>query len=214
MGVVGALGNITFYVTESGRRPDGLSFHDLVRSSKANYAEHLRNGNKPFLEFSGPGLSEVTFTIEADANWQQSPLQIQSELHRYLEAGEVHDFVVGGTRVGNAAYVVTAVSDAYKTTYRDGRLISAAFTVTLKEYVNQVAAVANIPRAGAGAAPSPPAVSTTGTYTVKKGDCLWNIAKQFYGNGKDYTKIYNENKSTVGSNPNRIYPGQVLTIPK
>lgn len=51
------------------------------------------------------------------------------------------------------------------------------------------------------------------TYTVKSGDCLWNIAKQFYGSGSDYTKIYNANKGTIGGNPNLIYPGQVLTLP-
>ena len=50
-------------------------------------------------------------------------------------------------------------------------------------------------------------------YTVKAGDCLWNIAKKFYGKGSDYTKIYNANKGTIGSNPNLIYPGQVFTIP-
>lgn len=50
------------------------------------------------------------------------------------------------------------------------------------------------------------------SYTVKKGDCLWAIAKKFYGNGALYTKIYNANKSKI-RNPNLIYPGQVLTIP-
>lgn len=52
------------------------------------------------------------------------------------------------------------------------------------------------------------------TYTVKKGDCLWNIAKKFYGKGSKYTLIYNANKKVIGSNPNLIYPGQVLKIPK
>lgn len=51
------------------------------------------------------------------------------------------------------------------------------------------------------------------TYTVKKGDCLWNISKKFYGDGAKYTKIYNANKKTIGSNPNLIRPGQVLKIP-
>jgi len=50
------------------------------------------------------------------------------------------------------------------------------------------------------------------TYTVKSGDCLWNIAKKFYGNGSQYTKIYNANRGKI-KNPNLIYPGQVLTIP-
>ena len=54
---------------------------------------------------------------------------------------------------------------------------------------------------------------TPKTYTVKSGDCLWNIAKALYGNGADYTKIYNANKGTIGKNPNLIYPGQTFTIP-
>lgn len=58
-----------------------------------------------------------------------------------------------------------------------------------------------------------PAPATPQTYTVVKGDCLWNIAKKFYGNGSKYSIIYNANKSVIGGNPNLIYPGQVLTIP-
>lgn len=57
-----------------------------------------------------------------------------------------------------------------------------------------------------------PAPSTNKTYTVKSGDCLWNIAKKFYGDGSKYTVIYNTNKSKI-KNPNLIYPGQVFTIP-
>lgn len=55
-----------------------------------------------------------------------------------------------------------------------------------------------------------------GSYTVQKlspADCLWRIAKQFYGDGNKWNTIYNANKSVIGGNPNLIYPGQVLTIP-
>jgi hypothetical protein len=58
-----------------------------------------------------------------------------------------------------------------------------------------------------------PTPTANQTYTVVKGDCLWNIAKKFYGNGSKYTVIYNANKGVIGGNPNLIYPGQVLTIP-
>lgn len=50
------------------------------------------------------------------------------------------------------------------------------------------------------------------TYTVKAGDCLWNIARKYYGNGSQYTKIYDANRDKI-KNQNLIYPGQVLTIP-
>ena len=60
-------------------------------------------------------------------------------------------------------------------------------------------------------AENPPATGTS--YTVQTGDCLWNIAKQFYGNGAMYMTIYNANKGIIGDDPNLIKPGQVLYIP-
>lgn len=57
-----------------------------------------------------------------------------------------------------------------------------------------------------------PAPSTNQTYTVQSGDCLWNISKQFYGNGSAYPSILNANKGKINS-PNLIHPGQNLIIP-
>jgi LysM repeat protein len=48
-------------------------------------------------------------------------------------------------------------------------------------------------------------------YTVKSGDTLSKIAQDVYGNG-DYMKIFEANKPLL-SDPNKIYPGQVLRIP-
>lgn len=50
------------------------------------------------------------------------------------------------------------------------------------------------------------------TYEVKSGDCLWIIAKKYYGDGSLYTKIFEANKDKI-SNPNLIYPGQKFIIP-
>jgi nucleoid-associated protein YgaU len=51
------------------------------------------------------------------------------------------------------------------------------------------------------------------TYTVKAGDSLSNIAKQFYGDANQYMKIFEANKDKL-SDPNKIQPGQQLTIPQ
>lgn len=47
------------------------------------------------------------------------------------------------------------------------------------------------------------------TYTVKKGDSLWKIAKNLLGNGSKYTEIATLN----GIKDNFIYEGQVLKLP-
>lgn len=47
-------------------------------------------------------------------------------------------------------------------------------------------------------------------YTVKSGDTLSSIAAHFH---TTWSKLYAANRSKIGSNPNAIYPGQVLTIP-
>ena len=52
------------------------------------------------------------------------------------------------------------------------------------------------------------------TYEVKKGDTLWKIAEANYGKGKGakYNVIFDANKPML-SDPDKIYPGQVLRIP-
>ena len=74
-------------------------------------------------------------------------------------------------------------------------------------------------------APSQPATATVqepprettsapkaANYTVKSGDCLWNIAKKQLGDGSRWKEIYELNKDKI-KNPNLIYSGQSLTMP-
>lgn len=58
--------------------------------------------------------------------------------------------------------------------------------------------------------PTPPPKPSGGTYTVQQGDSLSSIASKY---GTSWQAIYNANKAVIGSNPNLIKPGQVLTIP-
>jgi nucleoid-associated protein YgaU len=50
------------------------------------------------------------------------------------------------------------------------------------------------------------------THTVAKGESLSKIAKQYYGDAKQWKKIFEANKDTI-KNPDLIFPGQVIKIP-
>jgi nucleoid-associated protein YgaU len=50
-------------------------------------------------------------------------------------------------------------------------------------------------------------------YTVKPGDTLSKISREFYGDANQYTKIFNANRNVL-RDPNTISAGQELVIPE
>ena len=74
----------------------------------------------------------------------------------------------------------------------------------------QAPAPAPEPEPAAAPAPPPPPPPAARTYTVVSGDTLWAISERFYGDGSKYQVIAD---ASGVSNPDLIYPGQVLTIP-
>lgn len=49
-------------------------------------------------------------------------------------------------------------------------------------------------------------------HTVEKGDTLWAVSQKAYDDGSKYMAIFEANKPML-SDPDKIYPGQVLRIP-
>ena len=58
-----------------------------------------------------------------------------------------------------------------------------------------------------------PGTASGETYTVVSGDSLSKIAKHHYGDAAKWHQIYEANKATIGTNPDHIEIGQVLTLP-
>lgn len=48
---------------------------------------------------------------------------------------------------------------------------------------------------------------------TEKGDSLWKISEENYGDGKYWVKIYEYNHSVIGENPSLIYEGTELLLP-
>ena len=66
--------------------------------------------------------------------------------------------------------------------------------------------------AGGVGGPSGTSASAPRSYTVQKGDTLSKISKQYYGDANKYMRIFEANKDKL-KDPDKIQPGQVLTIP-
>ena len=60
--------------------------------------------------------------------------------------------------------------------------------------------------------PAPQSAAAGQSYTVKSGDTLSKIAKQFYGDAGQYMKIFEANKDKL-KDPDKIQVGQELKIP-
>lgn len=58
-----------------------------------------------------------------------------------------------------------------------------------------------------------PAADDKEYYVVKSGDSLSKIAKSVYGDAQQWQKIFQANNDQI-KDPNLIYPGQKLVIPK
>ncbi|MGQ0538697.1 MAG: LysM peptidoglycan-binding domain-containing protein [Gemmatimonadaceae bacterium] len=67
---------------------------------------------------------------------------------------------------------------------------------------------------GGSSSTAPAADPSAGdSYTVAQGDTLWKIAKERYGDGAKWKRIYEANKDVI-KNPDLIHPGQVFKIPR
>lgn len=104
-------------------------------------------------------------------------------------------------RDGKLHFTGTVTSEAEKNAIWDA-------IKTVPDWRNEVVAdVKVMPKPGVGAP-----VSSMKTYTVKKGDTLSGIARDYLGDAKQYMRIFEANKDQL-TDPDKIEPGQVLKIP-
>lgn len=117
-------------------------------------------------------------------------------------------------RIANSAYrdILGREGDPGGLAYWAGQLQSGAVDeATLRANLRNSAEGQNLYRSTPSPAPQPAPAPAPRTYTVKRGDTLSGIASS-QGVGS-WRTLYDTNKATIGSNPNLIKPGQVLTLP-
>lgn len=215
MAMIGYLGKdadngISFVVSrEVFRTPK-----NMVWSGSVRYAVHERHSTHALTEFTGLDPDNFSFDILLTKELGVDPLEDIVKIFTYERDAEALGLVIGGKAYGKYRWNIKSHETKIEYTDKAGDMYAVGVSVELLEYLkgadqNTSSAAA----AGPGGGDTSGGGSGGTTYTVKKGDNLWTLAKKFYGSGADYTKIYEANRGVIGGNPNLIYPGQVFIIP-
>lgn len=135
-------------------------------------------------------------------------------INRWREDGKPTRVIITGTEINMECLI-----EKFEYT-GDGGIGDVKFSIDFKEY-RRVTVPLNSDGGSTGSSSNPPAEtrstpstsSSNGKYTIVEGDCLWNIAKKYYNDGSQWTKIWDANSPMTSGNPDLIYPGEVITIP-
>ena len=156
--------------------------------------KHLARSQKERLASSGIALATL--------NPEVTHMNLRDKYNNAIQTAK--NFRMDGSaqeRDGKLYFNGTVTSEAEKNAIWDA-------IKTVPDWRTEVIAdVKVVPRPGVDAP-----VSSMKTYTVKKGDTLSAIAKEYLGDAKEYMKIFNANKDQL-TDPDKIQPGQVLKIP-
>ncbi len=140
-----------------------------------------------------------------------SPASFIKKIESWRDKREPIRFVVTGAGGVN---VKVTIRDFQVEAEKFGSPGDIYFTLDLKEYREATVKTATVTSKKPAKKKRPAKPKTKpSVYTVKKGDCLWKIAKRYYGKGSEWRRIYNANRSKI-KNPHWIYPGQKFVIPK
>lgn len=173
-----------------------------------------------------PGLAEISIDVvlpQMDypcAMWDGSVEDAEefiSRLQDLKESGDTFEFIV--IRDSFDTNMDVTLED-YKVSDDVKEGLDLVVSITMKEarhYGTKIMNFAIVPEqlipAAASPEPERPAAQPqVKTYTVKSGDCLWNIAKKQLGDGNRWKEIHNLNLDKI-SNPNLIHAGLVLVMP-
>lgn len=169
--------------------------------------------DRPALLISFDGFFPATPFPGVQFTGLTAPEALKEKITGWKNSDKPSHFLVTGTNLN-----IHCTIEEFSCTERGGDVGALHYTLTLKEYrevsARQVKVEVSTQKA---ALPAETATRTDNriaekTYTVAKGDCLWNIAAKCLGSGSRYTEIAALNADKIKS-PNLIYAGQVLKLP-
>ena len=159
--------------------------------------------------WGGRGLREVrirTFLPCEDSPFYNgtSPETVMERLRLWQDSGDPVRLILSDSDI-NDAFLIEDVSETLREGDRD-----VGLALTLREYKFKSALASLAGEGGAAASPKREDERVLPkTYTVKRGDTLWDIACRFYGDGTKWAALARKNGV---SDPRKLAVGKVLTL--
>lgn len=146
------------------------------------------------------------------------PKELSEIFSQWRDNGELLKLVITDTNINMDCKVAS-----YKPT-ESGGYGDISYSVSFIEHVDLVVVTTKNASGSTGSSSSSSGGGKAKTYTVKSGDCLWNIAQAQLGKGARWKEIYTKNKDVIekeaqrrgkkhSNNGNLIFPGTVLSLP-
>lgn len=125
--MIGSLGDAVFTVSDWRV----FTFRGFNRSGAPRIEEHAVIGVKPKLEYTGPGLDTINFSVRLDRFLGVTPEDEIDKMHEAMTIGQVVPLIIGGRYLGR--WVITALDESHLHYNGLGRLIVAEVMISLKE---------------------------------------------------------------------------------
>lgn len=130
MAKIGSFGDLVFSVSERTVRTfDGMSW-----DFSADYATHDRHIKADLLEYMGPSIEGISFSMVLSAFLGVNPLSEVRKLREMIRTGHAERLVIGGKVYGSYKWVMQKGTVDLQRFDNRGNLLSAKVKVTLKEY--------------------------------------------------------------------------------
>jgi len=131
--MIGTFAGLIFGVYPTGSI---ITFADFKKKVASRFHEHEVLGQKPKLEYLGPKLDEITFTMAFNVAWGASPEVMLPLLEDYVRECTVAPLIIGisGIALGNSQYVIKSLGEDHHFINMWGQVEGASVQVTMSEY--------------------------------------------------------------------------------
>lgn len=133
MGQIGTLGSVVFETSSKTVK----TFRDYKRNCSARIGTHEIIGRKPVLEFLGPGIETVTFSVLLNSALGVKPEEEIEKLRKIRDEGQVVHLIMNNKPVTNNKWMLESI-DEENTLGKGGAIVAIKASISLKEYVENV----------------------------------------------------------------------------